>query len=626
MRSAPAVRPVRKMGAALRGCNRAPAPALLQPFPGLSGNVRASEAGVLGSTASMTREISFPRTRHLALFEGGQAAEAKAAGSEATLVPIRAAADAAPAVALVDPETPEGALPAAAGPERLAVGVQKAAAQPRELPEVVCVDVSQASGDQDECRALDGSPAGVRCASSLEGRQAAGDAATRAALSGEAVLLAGLDRWYLLGPEKAGYCRSCEMALMEHVRESYGDQVMPFDVLDALRASALPPRERPFSGAKEALRFSEAVEATKRAVLRGRDEARRARSVESAVLGRVGPLCGLSVELCKHLDGLVFELESLQPLAELFSFLAARAALGQRPAVALLSKEATPAQVRQLAAVAAACDCDVLLPQGASADSVAALAAHRAFLTLVRERYRPTAPLVDAEVLFSPRCDHWTLGAHRRSAALAVEALARAQLQPAVRLDLTGGPRTNLLILAGCAALSPGDAAAARRHVESGGDLLLLGRASVADDEGRAGEVLFPEVKSGLDRSGEGRVYALEDAAQLPRALRELGPRPQLTLAGRGKLWARAYLDPERKLDLHLVNLELREDGSFAPAQGVQVQIAGQAAGGGRSGYWFAPERAGGMDGERIPLSPSGFSVSTILPSVDAYALLAVPR
>jgi hypothetical protein len=54
--------------------------------------------------------------------------------------------------------------------------------------------------------------------------------------------------------------------------------------------------------------------------------------------------------------------------------------------------------------------------------------------------------------------------------------------------------------------------------------------------------------------------------------------------------------------------------------------IAGQAAGGGRSGYWFAPERAGGKDGERIALNPSGFSVSTILPSVDAYALLAVPR
>ncbi len=129
---------------------------------------------------------------------------------------------------------------------------------------------------------------------------------------------------------------------------------------------------------------------------------------------------------------------------------------------------------------------------------------------------------------------------------------------------------------------------------------------------------------------GEGRVYALEEAAPevlLTGALRELlgRGRAQVTLSGRGRLWARAYLDPERKLDVHLVNLDLREPG-FAPAQGMQVQIAGQAAGGGRSGYWFAPERDGGKDGERIVLNPSGFSVSTILPSVDGYALLAIPR
>ena len=51
-----------------------------------------------------------------------------------------------------------------------------------------------------------------------------------------------------------------------------------------------------------------------------------------------------------------------------------------------------------------------------------------------------------------------------------------------------------------------------------------------------------------------------------------------------------------------------------------------EAAGGARMGYWFAPERDGGKDGERITLNPSGFSVSTILPSVSGYALLAVPR
>ena len=50
------------------------------------------------------------------------------------------------------------------------------------------------------------------------------------------------------------------------------------------------------------------------------------------------------------------------------------------------------------------------------------------------------------------------------------------------------------------------------------------------------------------------------------------------------------------------------------------------SAGGGRTGYWFAPERKGGKDGERVALNPSGFSVSTVLQTVGAYALLAVPR
>ena len=550
----------------------------------------------------MSREPVFPRTRHVALSALEHAGEAKAEGGEAILVPIRVAAE-------------------------------QAGKEPSVLPWTVAVDIAQPQGEVDQCRARDGSPAPVRCASSLEGRQAAGDAAAGAAQLGEAVLLEGLDRWYRLGPEGAGYCRSCELALVEFLRESYGDHLQRFDALEPLRASVLPPAERPFARQKEALRFADAVEAGKRAVLRARDEARRTRGVELSLLGRVGPLSPVALQLCRHLDGLVFELPSLDPLQALLPLLAARAALGQRPAVAVLPAEATAAQVRLFAALTAACDTDLLLPAGAAAEPRAALALHRTFLALVRERYRATEPVLDAEILVSPRCDHWTQGAHLRAATACAAALARAQLQPAVRLDLSGGTRAPLLILAGAGALPESDAQAARRHVEAGGDLLIFGKAAALDDEGRIGDPLFPEVKSGLDRVGEGRVYALEEGAPaaqealLARALRELSGRgrAQITLAGRGKVFARAYLDPERKLDVHLVNLDLHE-GGLSAAQGVQITIAGQAAGGGRAGYWFAQERAGGKDGERITLNPSGFSVSTILPSIDAYALLAVPR
>jgi hypothetical protein len=587
----------------------------------------------------MASEVTFPRSRHVALSAVEQPGEAKAEGSEAIVVPIRVAARATapPGMPLPPPVEPggpgvpeKGTLPAAAPVPALEAGTGGPAPQIRELAWVVAADVGEPSGEADRCRALDGSPAPVRCPSSLEGRDAAGALAAAAALAGEAVLLEGFDRWYRLGPEGAGYCRSCELALVEYLREGYGDQFETFDALEALRSSALPPRERPFARQKEAVRLAEAIAAGKRAILRARDDARRKRSVEIAVLGRVGALTPVTLELCAHLDGLVFELPSLDPFAALLPLLTARAALGLRPAVAVLPAEATPAQVQLFSGLASACDTDVMVAAGASGEARGALAAHRRFLSLIRERYRSSAPLFDAEVLFSPRCDHWTGGAHQKAAASVIATLLRSQMQPNVRLDLAGGVRARLLVLAGAGALSTHDAAAARRYAEAGGDILLLGKCIPLDEEARAGEPVFPEAKSGLERVGEGRVFALDDGAQeaaVARALRELTGRgrAQVLLSGRGHLLSRAYLDPERKLDVHFVNLELRGD-SFAPAQGVQLTIAGQAAGGGRAGYWFAPERSGGKDGERITLNPSGFSVSTILPSVDSYALLAVPR
>ena len=532
-------------------------------------------------------EITFPRVRHVAL------SFAERPGAEALLVP-------------------PGAGPAGA------------------LPRVAMLDVSLPGSPAEECRSIDGAAAAVRCVNSLEGRQAAGDAAAAATHAGEAVLLEGLDRWYRMGPEGAGFCRSCELGLVEELRESYGEHVEPFDALAGMRDPAVPLRERPFARQREAGRFAETVEAGKRIVLRARDEARRTRGAEFAVLGRVGTLTPAALALCRHLDGLIFDLPSLDPYEALLPLIAARAALGQRPAVAVPPPSASEAQVRLFAGLAAAADADLLLPPGAAAPLEAALAEHRKFLALVRERYRASEPLLDAEVLLSPLCDHWTAGAHWKASSSAVSALARLHLQAGVRLELATAPRTQLLVLAGCAALGAREAQAARRHVEGGADVLLVGKCATIDDEGRPGEVVFPEVKSGLERVGEGRVLAVEEGADLPalqRAARELlgRGRAHLSLSGRAQIVARAYLDPERKLDVHLVNCDLR-DGALVPGQGVQLFIAGQAAGGGRAGYWFSPDREGGRDGERIVLNPSGFSVSTVLPAVGAHALLAVPR
>ncbi|HWE25012.1 MAG TPA: hypothetical protein VG496_13820, partial [Myxococcales bacterium] len=468
----------------------------------------------------------------------------------------------------------------------------------------------------------------VRCPNSASGLEHAAFAAAWATHLGEAVLLEGIDRWYALGRTASGFCRSCELALIEALRESYGDHFEPFDPLAPQRADPAA-RTAPYSGAHDAQRFASAVEAVKRTALRARDEARRGRGVEIAVLGRAGTLGAAALAACRHLDGLVFELPSLDPEEAVLPFLAARAALGLRPAVGVLRADATPEQVRLFAGLALACDADVMLPPGASAEALAALEQHRKFEDVVRERFRPSDPLLDVDVLVSPFAEHWGT-AHFATASLCAAALARAHLLPGARLDLIE-PRAQVMVLAGCNALPADDAARARRHVESGGDAIVVGRCASCDEEGRPGPVVFPEAKSGLERVSEGRVYAIQtesDAAQAPQALvvraaRELlgRGRSHLSVSGRARLFARAYLDPERKLDVHLVNLDAPR-----PAQGVLLHIAGQAAGASRTGYWFAPERDTGKDGERIALNPSGFSVSTVLPGIAASALLAVPR
>ena len=593
----------------------------------------------------MATELPFPRTRHLALAVAAAAGidpdvAARAEAAQAVVVPLAAVAP-PPAPHHAQASTPEGPRPQPGTPPALAApGLPPESLLP---PRMVSLDLSRPRDAEEACLDEDGDRSGggepVVCPSSLSGRNHAAELSVQAAAAADGILLRGLSRWYELGPRAAGYCSSCEEALIEALRETYGDHVQRFPALSAKGGRDLPPRERPFAGLRELLRLREPLEAAKRSILRARDEARRSRGVELVVMAETGALHALSLALCKHVDGLAFPLPSVDPLEALFPLLAARAALGERTAVGIAPAHATPAQVVQLSALAAACDADLMLPEGASAPVRAALAGHRRYQGLVRERFRASVPLSDLTLLVSATGDHWSAGAHLRASASACAALAAAHLQLAVRIDqVPPGPHgQRILVVAGCEAMPEAQAAAVRRHVAGGGDLLLVGPCAVVDAEGRRGEPLFPNLKHGLDRQGEGRIWALAPQGPLPepsqegtllvRAARELlgRGRQSLSLSGRGHLLARAYLDPERKLDVHLVNLDLRE-GGFGPAQGLTLHIAGQAAGGGRVGYWFAPERAGGRDGERISLNPSGFSVSTVLPAIGASALLAVPR
>lgn len=554
---------------------------------------------------------AFPKGRHLLLSLGGSASQdAAPRGADASVEPLEAA----------EREAPLAASAAA-------------------LPRALAVDLSAPASPSEACAHPDGSALPVRCSSSLEGREHAQTRASDAARLGEAVLLGGLDRWWRLGPDGAGFCDSCGAALIERIRESYGEHILPFDALQPLRPSdgAPPVRERPLGGIREALRLSEAVEAAKRANLRARDESRRSRGMEVPVLGRVDALSAAALFMARHFDGLIFPVPSMDAAGSLLPFLAARAALRNRPAIAVAPATSTAAQVALLAALATACDVDLALEPGASREAELALATHREYLAQMRERFRPAAPLADLVILASPRAEAWTYGRHLAAASAAASTIARLHLQIDVTLSLPSSHDRAPLVLASVGALREDEAAAARKHVTDGGDLLLIGRCAVADDEGRALDKLFPEAKAGLNRIGEGRVWAVtpdEDPAagpaleaQVARAARELlgRGRASVTLTGRGSVLVRAYLDPERKLDVHLVNLDVRPEGPV-PAQGITLHLAGQIAGGGRSGYWFAPDRDKGTDGERIALNAAGFGVSTVLPRVSGSALLTVPR
>jgi len=243
-------------------------------------------------------------------------------------------------------------------------------------------------------------------------------------------------------------------------------------------------------------------------------------------------------------------------------------------------------------------------------------------------------------VLIAPLADHLSSGTHLRASALAVAALARAQLQCAVRLDVPAPVRegAKLLLLAGAEALPEALAPGLRRHVESGGDLLLLGRCERVDDEGRALGPLFPEAKPGLERLGDGRILWLVPAADaadpydaapleaaLQKSLRELlGRTPRtLSISGRANLWTAATLTPSGSSTCTSSTSTCATQGS-PPRRACSCRSrarrpagAGSATG---SPTTAAEETASGSR------STQRFSVSTVLPAVGASALLSVPR
>jgi hypothetical protein len=283
----------------------------------------------------------------------------------------------------------------------------------------------------------------------------------------------------------------------------------------------------------------------------------------------------------------------------------------------------------QLAAVSATCGVELsgFEPSGAPG---ARLAGVRGLARQIASRGRaPPAldPVAECAVLYSAEADLWSGGRHRRGVLAACEALAQRHVQAPVVLRVEDAPEGAAVVLADAAGLSGHEAKLVRRRLDAGGRVLAFGAPEAVDEAGRPAGPFLPSARPGGTRSGEGTI------AELPRLTSEHGaapPEPALLekalgallgrgrraagVVGRARLLVVLHRTPE-SLDAHLVAL------GGERAQGTTLFLGVQVAGGVRRGRFQA---ADGTD-LRIPLNPSGYSLSTVLPAFEGYAVLSMP-
>jgi hypothetical protein len=235
--------------------------------------------------------------------------------------------------------------------------------------------------------------------------------------------------------------------------------------------------------------------------------------------------------------------------------------------------------------------------------------------------------VAECAVLYSVESDRWSGGRHRRAVELAGEALAAQHVQAPVvwRADAAEPPAA--LVLADAVALSPREADEVVRYLEGGGAVLAFGEPGAVDAAGRPAGPFLPAGKPGGVKVGSGTLAALPalaagegsgppEPALVERALGALLGRGRRAagVSGRARLLAVLYRSDE-SLDVHLVPL------GGERAQGTTLFLGVHVAGGVRRARFQA---ADGSD-VRIPMNPSGYSLSTVLPTFDRYGVLRLP-
>jgi len=539
---------------------------------------------------------------------------------------------------------PPGALPEEVARTALAAGAAPLLAAPGDpLPAALLAEAfasipaGHAAAPEEACRGADGNPAGVpgaprACFHSEQHRARLEAAIRRAYQAGYAGICLELpDAPLALGILGAGFCAECQRAFARELSREYGDHFQPLDFLalarEALASSsgALGHPQLPFGREFWRARAAWLDQAVATWARFARDAARDGgRPFQVAArFEAVGPA---QLRASRRLDAAIFPVTAAVQATGAGLFRLLRAAMGRRPCAAELCGEGP---LERLAAVAAAHGVEVAL-----AGPSAPLAALRRFARAAAARGRsPTLaePVSEVALLYSAESDLWSGGEHRAQLERAGDALAALQVQAPVVLRAAEARPGATLVLAGASALSPLEVQEVRRRLDAGGGVLCLGEPGAVDEAGRQAPLPFPAGKpAGVKATGGGLVVRLPGlpaprpgALPDPRGHEELARALQLLLgrgrraassAGRSPLHVALFRLKDR-LDAHVVAL------SSGPVLGATLFVGLQVAGDFRRGRF---KSASGAD-ERIPMNPSGYSISTVLPTFQGYGILSLP-
>ncbi len=538
-----------------------------------------------------------------------------------------------------------GALPeeAARAAERVsAEPLVVGAAEPLPAPLVnralADVPAGRAAPGAEPCRAADGSVAGGggvprACLASERQRARVAEAARAALQAGFAgVCLDRPDAPLALGLLGAGFCPDCQRDLARHLAREYGDHFQPVDPLALAReavaqaAGALSFAQLPFGRDSWRVR-NEALVRAVRADARAARDAARAAARPFDVVAQFEALGPAQLRAARALDAAIFPaaLAPGESGAGLFRLL--RGAMGRRPCAVAPPAGSGPALAR-LAAVAATCGVELsgLEPSGEGGREIAEV--RRLSRRLQERGLGPASGTAVAEcaILYSAEADLWSGGRHRAAVLRAGEVLAALHVQAPVITRLSEAPAGAALVLADAAPLAPQEAKEVRRRLEAGGAVLAFGEPAAGDELGRAGAPLFPSAKASATKVGEGLLAVLPPLAPeeggAPAPSPALLERALVALLGRGRRAAGIAARVPLLVALH------RADGAvlahlvapFERAQGATLFLGVAVAGGARRARFVA---ADGTD-VRIPMNPSGPSISTVLPAFRGYAVLSV--